>query len=64
MDQFQFVSLGENCNAWDDPTLDNLDLLQKTTWRFDEPNRVIVELNERFARLVKRKRVRLNKPAT
>ena len=64
MDEFQFVSQAEDCNAWDDPTLDNLDLLQKTTWRFDEPGRVIVELHERFARLAKRKRVRLNKPPT
>jgi hypothetical protein len=64
MDQFQFVTQGEESGAWDDPNLDNLDLLQKTTWRFDEPGRVIVELHERFARLAKRKRVRLNKPAT
>jgi hypothetical protein len=63
MDQFQFISLGESSEAWDDPTLDNLDLLQKTTWRFDEPNRIIVELHDRFARLAKRKRVRLNKPS-
>jgi hypothetical protein len=62
MDEFHFVSTDGKTEAWDDSTLDNLDLLQKTTWRFDEPGKIVVELNERMARLVKKMRVRLNKP--